>query len=263
MNTAETTDMFNPANNPFLLLVISLAIFWLSAWMGSWLSKSKWKLQENTRADFKFVLGGALTLLGLIVGFTFSMAVGRYEQRKNYEEGEANAIGTEYLRADLLAATDAVILRSLLTNYLAKRFNDFKSRDWQCDFQIDAEMAHLQNRMWTAASGPATARPTPVTALVVAGMNDVLNSQGYSQAAMRNRVPIEAWVLLIIISIFCNLMIGYGAEGKAGFILVILPVVLSISLFLIADVDSPRGGLIHVRPQNLESLAESLHPVAK
>ncbi len=255
--------MFNPANNPFLVFVGSLAIFCISAWMGSWLSKSKWKLQEDTRADFKFVLGGALTLLGLIVGFTFSMAVGRYEQRKNYEEEEANAIGTEYLRADLLAAPDAAILRSVLTNYLAKRIEDFKSRDWQRDFQIDAETARLQNRMWDAASGPATAQPTPVTALVVAGMNDVLNSQGYSQAALRNRVPIEAWALLVIISVFCNLMIGHGAEGKAAFVLSILPVVLSISLFLIADVDSPRGGFIHVQPQNLESLAESLNSAAK
>ena len=91
-------------------------------------------------------------------------------------------------------------------------------------------------------------------------MNDVLNSQGYTQAAWWNRVPIEAWALLVIISIFCNLMTGYGAQGRSPFLLLILPVILSISLFLIADIDSPRGGLIRVRPQNLESLAESLHP---
>jgi hypothetical protein len=255
--------MFSPANYPFLVFVVSLATCWLSAYVGFWLSKSKWKLQEKSRADFKFVLGGALTLLGLIVGFTFSMAVGRYEQRKNYEEEEANAIGTEYLRADLLAAPDAAIVRSLLTNYLSQRINDFKSRERPHYSQIDVETTRLQNRMWAAASGPATAQPTPVTALVVAGMNDVLNSQGYSQAAMRNRVPIEAWALLVIISMFCNLMIGYGAEEKAAFVLLVLPVVLSISLFLIADIDSPGGGLIHIRPYNLESLAESLHPAAK
>jgi hypothetical protein len=94
-------------------------------------------------------------------------------------------------------------------------------------------------------------------------MNDVLNSQGYTQAAWRNRVPIEAWGLLLLISIFCNLMIGYGAHGRARFVLLILPAVLSVSLFLIADIDSPRGGLIRVRPQNLESLAESLHLASK
>ena len=254
--------MFNPVDNPFLVFVISLALFWLSACLGSWLSKSKWKLQENTRADFKFVLGGALTLLGLIVGFTFSMAVGRYEQRKHYEEGEANAIETEYLRADLLAAPEAAMLRDLLSNYLGQRINEFKSPERERDSH-NAERVRLQKRIWAAASAPAIAQPTPVTALVAAGMNDVLNSQGYSQAALRNRVPLEAWALLVIISIFCNLMIGYGAEGKAAFVLFILPVVLSISLFLIAEIDSPHGGVIHIRPHNLESLAESLHQAAK
>jgi protein-S-isoprenylcysteine O-methyltransferase Ste14 len=97
-------------------------------------------------------------------------------------------------------------------------------------------------------------------ALVVAGMNDVLNSQGYTQAAWRNRVPVEAWALLGVISIFCNLMIGYGAQTRSPALLLILPVVLSISLFLIADIDSPRRGLVRVRPQNLQSLADSLHP---
>jgi hypothetical protein len=248
--------MINPADYPFLILVISLVTLWLSSSLGCWLSKRAWKLQENNREDFKFVLGGTLTLLGLIIGFTFSMAVGRYDQRKNYEEEEANAIGTEYVRADLLPASDAANVRALLSNYLAQRINNYKSRDRQQLHRIDTETTRLQNRMWSAASVPASSQPTPVTALVVAGMNDVLNSQGYTQAAWRNRVPIEAWALLIIISIFCNLMIGYGAQGRAPFVLLILPVVLSISLFLIADIDSPRGGLIHVRPVNLESLGE-------
>jgi hypothetical protein len=114
--------------------------------------------------------------------------------------------------------------------------------------------------MWSAVSAPGLAQPTPISALAVSGMNDVLNSQGYSQAAWRNRVPIETWALLVIISIFCNLMIGYGAQGRGPFLLLILPAVLSISLFLIADIDSPRRGLIRVRPLNLESLAESLEP---
>jgi hypothetical protein len=255
--------MFNPADFPFLILIGTLAIFWLSSALGSWLRKRAWKLEDNNREDFKFILGGTLTLLGLIIGFTFSMAVGRYDQRKNYEEEEANAIGTEYLRADLLPAPIASDVRALLSNYLAKRIDNYKSRDKQQLRQIDAEIARLQNQMWSTVAAPAGAQPTPVIALAVAGMNDVLNSQGYTQAAWRNRVPIEAWGLLIMISIFCNLMIGYGAQGKAPFVLLILPAVLSVSLFLIADIDSPRGGLIRVRPQNLESLAESLKPATK
>jgi hypothetical protein len=105
---------------------------------------------------------------------------------------------------------------------------------------------------------PAEARATPITALVVSGMNDVLNSQGYTQAAWWNRIPTAAWLLLVAICIFCNLLMGLVARGKSAFLFVILPVALAISLSLIADIDSPRRGFIHVRPQNLESLTESM-----
>src|SRR4029077_14207957 len=94
--------------------------------------------------------------------------------------------------------------------------------------------------------------------LAVAGMNDVLNSQGYTQAAWWNRIPTAAWILLIVISIFCNLLVGYNAHRNSTFRFLILPTVLGICLFLIADIDSPRGGIIRVQPQNLEALSDSL-----
>jgi hypothetical protein len=91
-------------------------------------------------------------------------------------------------------------------------------------------------------------------------MNDVLNSQGYTQAAWWNRIPIAAWVLMAMTAICCNLLIGYGArDAKAeGALFVVLPLIVSIALALIADIDSPRGGFIRVNPQNLLSLSESL-----
>jgi hypothetical protein len=60
-------------------------------------------------------------------------------------------------------------------------------------------------------------------------------------------------------SIFCNLLLGYGVLQRSSFLFLVLPIALSISLFLIADIDSPVRGVIRVQPQNLESLAESLH----
>jgi hypothetical protein len=91
-------------------------------------------------------------------------------------------------------------------------------------------------------------------------MNDVINSQGYTQAAWWNRIPKAAWAFLILISALCNLMVGYGARDlrSRSILLAVLPLVVAISLFLIADIDSPRGGIIRVSPQNLESLAQSL-----
>jgi hypothetical protein len=252
--------MFNPLDYPILVLAVSLLVFWIAAWVGSAFRARQSEQKEADHDDFAFVLGGTLTLLGLIIGFTFSMAVSRYDQRKNYEEQEANAIGTEYVRADLLPEADASKVRALLSSYLDQRILAYKARLDPQIRQINAETARLQTQLWATVAKPAVAQPTPVIALVVSGMNDVLNSQGYTQAAWWNRIPFAAWLLLMAISIFCNLLIGYGAHGRSAFLFLILPIALSVSLFLIADIDSPRGGVIRVWPQNLESLAESLHP---
>jgi hypothetical protein len=217
-------------------------------------------LEEEIRDDFGVVLAASLTLLGLIIGFSFSMAISRYDQRKNYEESEANAIGTEYVRADLLPAADAAKVRALLRSYLDQRILFYVSRDESQLRQINARTAHLQAELWSVVQTAAAAQPTPIVALAVSGMNDVLNSQGYTQAAWWNRIPIAAWSLMAAIAICCNVLVGYGARNAKAeaYLLLILPLVLSISFFLIADIDSPRAGVIRVYPQNLESLVESL-----
>ena len=73
-------------------------------------------------------------------------------------------------------------------------------------------------------------------------------------------MPGEAWLLMAVIAIFCNLMIGYSSRrfGSRGILFLVLPLVVSISFFLIADIDSPRGGVIRVHPQNLMILAQSM-----
>ncbi|HEY2823694.1 MAG TPA: hypothetical protein VGJ06_21810 [Candidatus Acidoferrum sp.] len=259
--TLSTTfsQMFNPFSYPILVFVASLCGLWISGWIGGAFRRWQRKDQNESNEDFDILLGATLTLLGLIIGFTFSMAVGRYDQRKNLEEQEANAIGTEYVRADLLPVADAAKVRALLKSYLDQRILLYLSPGGEPLRRINAQTAQLQNQMWSAVAASAGAQPTPVAALVLAGMNDVLNSQGYTQAAWWNRIPVAAWTLLIAMSIFCNLLMGYRAQGKSRILFMILPVALSISLFLIADIDSPRRGVIRVHPQNLESLASSLN----
>jgi hypothetical protein len=250
--------MFDPFKHPTLLFVVSLLAFWISERVGASFRKTQRDRENDGHDDFDILLGATLTLLALVIGFTFSMAVGRYDQRKNLEAEEANAIGTEYVRAHLLPAGDAARVRTLLKGYLDLRLLDYKTRDEEHLRQINAQTVQLQTEMWSAVETPAAAQPTPVTALVVSGMNDVLNSQGYTQAAWWNRIPVGAWTLLITVSIFCNLLVGYREQRRSVLVFLILPIVLSISLFLIADIDSPRRGLIHVYPKNLSSLAESL-----
>ena len=246
-------------NFPLLVFAISLVVLSLSAWIGTSFRKRR-SLEEDEREDFGVVLAATLTLLGLIIGFSFSMAISRYDQRKNYEEAEANAIGTEYVRTDLLPSPDAAKVNALLRKYLDQRILFYGTRDQHELLQINDYTARLQTELWSAVRIPASAQPTPVIALAVAGMNDVLNSQGYTQAAWWNRIPFAAWVLMAAIAICCNLLIGYGARRpkQEAILFLVLPLVVSISFLLIADIDSPRGGLIRVAPQNLVSLSQSL-----
>jgi len=243
---------------PPLIFACCFVLLWLSTLIGDSLRKRLRPLQAEERSDFGVVLAAALTLLGLIIGFTFSMALSRYDQRKTYEAEEANAIGTEYGRATLLPASDAARVRDLLRSYLDQRVRFYTTCDLRQIQQIDEYTAQLQNELWSTVQMRAAAQPTPMVALAVSGMNDVLNSQGYTQAAWWNRIPAAAWILLVSIAIGCNFLVGYGAHRTERGQFLILPLAISISFFLIADIDSPRRGLIHVQPRNLVSLSETL-----
>jgi len=258
-SVAVVRSMFRLLDHPFPVLGICLLLFWISAWTGASIHGLRKNLTEDSRKDLTFVLGAALTLLGLIIGFTFSMALNQYDQRKAYELEEANTIGTEYSRADLLPAEQAAKVRVLLQQYLDQRLLFYESRNDEQVKQVEARSARLQSAMWSAVAAGAPERPTAILSLAIAGMNNVIDSQGYAQGVWRMRIPVAAWILLIAISILCNFLIGYAARQKSAAQLIVLPLALSISLFLIADIDSPRGGIIRSYPQNLESVSQSLH----
>jgi hypothetical protein len=247
---------------PLLVFALTFVVLWLSELAGSILFRRRGSADDGGREYFGLIIAAALTLLGLIIGFSFSMATSRYDQRKNLEEAEANAIGTEYVRADFLPAADAARVRTLLRAYVDERILFYKAHDGSELKRIDAKTAQLQDELWAAVRDPAEAKPTMLVALVVSGMNDVLNSQGYTQAAWWNRIPRAAWWLMIAIAVCCNTLVGYGARRvKADAILtMVMPLIVAVSFFLIADIDSPRGGVIRVQPQNLISLSQSLRP---
>ena len=248
------------AEYPLLVFPVSFLTLWVSAWIGT----SRFtRLKSHTSAhhdDFALVQNATLTLLALVIGFAFSMAMSRYDQRKNLEEEEANAIGTAYVRADFLPGADAASVRGLLQTYLDHRVLFYTTNNEHQLHQIDAETARLQAALWAAVRTSASAEPTPITALVVQGMNDVLNSQGYTLAAWRNRIPPSGWALMAVMAVFSTMLVGVGVretKTKSG-VLVILPLVIAFAFTLVADIDSPRRGIIRVSPQNLLSLAQSL-----
>jgi hypothetical protein len=247
----------NALDSPLLIFVASLLAQLAAAYAGEFIRKKARPISAENRGSFDVIRTAALTLLGLIIAFSFSMAVSRYDQRKNYEEAEANAIGTEYLRADYLPGDDGAELRDLLTKYVGERILFYVDRDEIQIGHVDEDTAKLQAALWSIVTRTTKEQQTAVMSLVVSGMNDVLNSQGYTQAGWWNRIPVAAWMLMGLIAISCNLMLGYG-EHRMGSLKIVLPIILSISFFLVADIDNPRRGLIRVPPHNLFTLYKSI-----
>jgi hypothetical protein len=228
--------------------------------MGTIFRAHVYQLPESLRADYAVILGATLTLLGLIIGFTFSMATTRYDLRKSLEAVEANAIATEYARLDFLPAEESVPLQSLLRRYIDLRIRFYLARRAADLSQIDAETEAMHNQLWDLTAKAAIEKPSILTGLASSGMNEVLNSKEFTQAARWNRIPLAAWILMFVIAALANLLVGYGAHGRAVVLSMILPLLVSICFFLIADIDTPAGGIIRVQPHNLYAVAESLKP---
>ena len=214
--------MIRITDYPLLVFIISGALLALSTWFGAGTLRRWRPLESEVVDDFRVVQGAMLTLLGLIIGFTFSMAISRYDQRKNLEAAEANAIGTEFVRADLLPAAEGTKVRALLRQYAEERILFYTARGRDEEAKINARTAQLQNELWAAIGPAATAHPTPVMALVLNGMNDVLNSQGYAQAAWWNRVPPRpccwcSWSRLVAVSRWVMALGTSGANDGCCF----------------------------------------------
>src|SRR6202007_448031 len=117
----------SPQDWPVILFIVTFALLWLAIGVGALIRIHARELPELLREDYAIVLGATLTLLGLIIGFTFSMATTRYDLRKSLEAAEANAIGTEYSRLNFLPADQAEPLRTLMRRYIDLRIQFYSA----------------------------------------------------------------------------------------------------------------------------------------
>jgi hypothetical protein len=156
--------------DPALLFVSLLVLLSVVTGLGALVLHRIYPLSDDARDNYNVVQGATLTLLALLIGFTLSMAVSRFDQRKNYEEEEANAIGTEYLRADLIGDAEAPKVRALLMQYLDQRIAFYTTHDAHELDIINRKTADLEKQLWASVRSAAVAHPTPIMAEVVAGI---------------------------------------------------------------------------------------------
>jgi hypothetical protein len=219
----------------------------------------------ETSEDLGIIQTATLTLLALIIGFTFSMAIDRHDQRELLEESEANAISTEYLRADLLPPKLATTTQDLLNQYLDQRILFYSRQTNEMAQEIRQKTSAIEQTLWNAILPIARTNQSPTIALAVSGMNDVFNARGYVEATWLNRIPNTAWALMTAIAICANLLVGFGARNfrRNIALFMIFPFVIAVSFFLIADIDSPRSGVIRIEARNLITLKNTLNSQTK
>lgn len=209
--------------------------------------------KEPARQETGAIQASVLGLLALFLGFTYSASTNRFEERRLLTVKESNAIGTAYLRADLLPDPAAAAVRDALKRYTVLRIQGGAAADRQAET--------LAAEVWAATVEHARQEPNPVAALGVASVNDMIDAYGERQAALSARVPQQVFLMLAILALVamgltgysCG-VIGYRAFGATGLTAALVAAVIVLTL----DLHEPRQGLIRDTLAPLQQLRATM-----
>lgn len=217
---------------------------------------------EPRKGQIGGIQGAVLGMLALLLGFTFSMAVARYENRRDLVLQEANSIGTTYLRASLLPEPHRKAVEEKLRRYVEVRLEFYNAGiDAARINAAENEAASLQRELWSHAVASAKEAPTPITAAFINTLNDTIDLDATRLNALRARVPSAVWMLVLVVAGMGCYTSGYsaGASGaRTSFSNALLPLLVAVVITLISDLDRPRQGLVGISQQPLIDLKESL-----
>ena len=210
------------------------------------------------------MVGGLLGMLAFVLAFTFSMAASQYDLRKRNVLDEANAIGTVYLRADLLDKQHGMEVKRLLREYVDVRLQGVRGPDLGAAL---ARSVEIQKLLWAQVSQAAQASPSTNTSLVIQSVNDVIDMhEKRVTGALYNRIPGSVWIALIAITALTMITMGMhiGFTGKRRSAAVIsLSLAFAMLVTLVVDLNRPQSGLITVGQQAMIDLQSSMGRDAK
>jgi hypothetical protein len=204
--------------------------------------------------------GSIFGLFGLLLAFTFSGAISRYDNHRLLLTQEVNDIGSAYLDLDLLPSKSQPELRQLFRDYTDSRLHLFDS----VGVEISPETARLQRAIWrraTLASSSPGASPD-ATKLLLPAINEMIDITSTRQNAFNMHPPAVVYWLLFAFSGGSALMAGYSMKpGPSDWVYsMALALAVTLTVYTILDVEHPRHGLIHLRDrdQALISLRDSM-----
>jgi hypothetical protein len=222
---------------------------------------------DSSRGQINTIQSSLLGVLALLLGFTFSLSLQRYDTRSQAVIHEANAIGTTMLRAELLPVEVRAETVELLHDYLDLRvraggisLDHHEERE-----RLLQESAQLLDALWRNAMRAAEQDPGPVASgLFIQALNETIDAYGTRDAALNRHVPEPVLFLMFSTFILTACLVGYasGVAGhRASFATYILVTLIVFLVFIIIDLDRPRRGLIEVSQQSLVDLQLSREAV--
>ena len=252
--------IFNTAS---WLIILCLFAALLGAWaIGRSLGQRvRAAIDETAKSQASALQSAILGLLALLLAFTLSMAISRYEARKQVIVDEANAIGTTYLRAKLLPSPYAAEAVNLLQQYVGIQVNLYNAGYDPARLQaVSEQTTQLQRQLWSVATTVSTQDNRSVPAgLFVQTLNDTIDFDAKRNAAFQNRVPGVVIWLLFGVAVAAVGMVGYndGLGSQRHFMgAVLIIILLVVIIWVTIDLDLPQYGLIRVNQQSMLNLQD-------
>jgi hypothetical protein len=206
---------------------------------------------DGARAGAGTVEGAVFALLGLLIAFTFSGAAARFDGRRQLIIEESNAIGTAYLRLDLLPADKQPALRELFRRYVDTRLAAYQKLPDINAAMLDIAKANaLQNEIWQGAVAACRSGDSPQsTMLVIPALNQMFDIASARTLAGQIHPPAVIFALLGVFALGGAMLAGYGMAGgkrRSWIHWIAFALVMSITFYVILDIEYPRLGLIRV-----------------
>lgn len=206
---------------------------------------------EHERGGWALVEAAIYGLLGLLIAFTVSAAGSRYDRRRALTVQEANAIGTAYLRLELLPAAAQPALREAFRSYTEARLGVYRALpDVAASNAQDARARKLQQEIWTGAIAGLRDAPPASTLLLLPALNDMIDITTTRAIELKTHTPLPIMGALGLLAVLCCLLTGYMVAGgnRFGSLLHMLgfALVVTLTIYVILDLDHPRVGLIRL-----------------
>ena len=241
-----------------------VALLMLTAEVG--LGLGRFANRHIPAVDRKPIGGGATAavagLLAFMLAFTFSSAASRFQERKQLVVTEANAVGTAYLRTQLVADPQGAALRQTLREYVEDRSN---VNLWDTDEKMAqglarAEAAHT--RMWSLVTELARSQPDSVAVgLLTSAVNEVIDMHGNGVAiALRARMPTSIWVTMALLAVVSTLLMAYDmglSASRSTLATLAMAMTFSAVVLLIIDLDRPAQAMFSVSQDAMRDLLRS------